>query len=243
MDTEWFAEWFDSPYYHILYKNRDEKEAKLFLDRLLDVLQPQPAARMLDLACGKGRYSIYLAEKGYNVTGVDLSVKSIEYARQFENDHLSFYTQDMREPFYINYFDFIFNFFTSFGYFEDDRDHYRTIANMAKGLRKGGTIVLDFLNKNWVEENLKTHREKIINDIQFKMTTEVKNGFIVKKIRFQHRGHNFRFREAVRALTLNDFEDMYKAAGLEIVQLFGDYQLQPFLPKESERLIMVVKKA
>ena len=242
MNTEWFAEWFDSPYYHILYKNRDEAEAKLFLDRLLVELQPKPNARMLDLACGKGRYSIYLAEKGYSVIGVDLSVKSIEHAREFENDHLSFYTQDMREPFYINYFDYIFNFFTSFGYFEDDRDHYRTIANMAKGLRKGGTVVLDFLNKSWVEKNLKARRQKTINGIQFKMTTKVKHGFIVKKIRFKHRGHTYRFQEEVRALMLKDFEQMFAAAGLEIVQLFGDYHLNPYVEKSSERLILLAKK-
>jgi hypothetical protein len=50
---EWFKNWFDSPYYHLLYSNRDAIEAQKFIDQLLDFLQPSANARMLDLACGR----------------------------------------------------------------------------------------------------------------------------------------------------------------------------------------------
>ena len=126
MEREWFEQWFDTKYYHILYKDRDHEEARRFIDTLIKYLSPVPNSRILDLACGKGRYSVFLADKGFEVTGIDLSVQSIEYARQFENDHLSFYTHDMRLPFRINYFDYVFNFFTSFGYFEEDKSHRET---------------------------------------------------------------------------------------------------------------------
>ncbi len=74
----WFKDWFNSPYYHQLYFNRDEKEAAAFIDKLINYLQPAPNASMLDVACGKGRHSIHLAEKGFDVTGIDLSEDSIK---------------------------------------------------------------------------------------------------------------------------------------------------------------------
>ena len=83
---EWFKEWFNSPYYHKLYFERDEKEAQQFIQRLLDLLSPQKEARMLDVACGRGRHSRFLASLGYDVTGIDISPDSIHYAQQFEAD-------------------------------------------------------------------------------------------------------------------------------------------------------------
>ena len=59
----WFESWFDSKYYHILYQNRDDNEAKYFIDNLLDAFHFKKGARLLDLACGKGRHSIYLNSK------------------------------------------------------------------------------------------------------------------------------------------------------------------------------------
>jgi cyclopropane fatty-acyl-phospholipid synthase-like methyltransferase len=90
MTKEWFSSWFDSPYYHILYKERDDKEAQLFMDQLSSYLQIQPEHHIMDLACGKGRHAIYLNQKGFEVTGVDLSPQSIAFAKIYENAHLHF---------------------------------------------------------------------------------------------------------------------------------------------------------
>ena len=86
-----------------------------------DHLQPGPVTAMLDVACGKGRHSRFLAEKGYDVTGIDLSEYSIGEALKYEAENLHFYRHDMRLPFWINYFDYAFNFFTSFGYFQQPK--------------------------------------------------------------------------------------------------------------------------
>src|SRR6187455_1959490 len=101
----WFESWFNSPWYHILYEHRDEQEAEEFLDALLDHLQPKPGSSMLDLGCGKGRHSIYLNQKGFNVTGIDLSPESIMHCRKWENETLSFFVHDMRHLFRTNDFD------------------------------------------------------------------------------------------------------------------------------------------
>src|SRR5688572_19479368 len=103
MTATWFKDWFNSPYYHQLYFQRDDAEAAAFIDKLIDHLQPSPRSMMLDVACGKGRHSIQLASKGYFVTGIDLSEDSIIEAKKFETDNLEFFVHDMRLPFRINY--------------------------------------------------------------------------------------------------------------------------------------------
>ena len=108
----WYASWFDTPYYHILYQERDDKEAELFMDALTSFLKLSKKAEILDLACGKGRHAKYLNELGYDVTGIDLSPSSIEFAKTLENKRLHFAVHDMCLP-YPKKFDAIFNLFTS----------------------------------------------------------------------------------------------------------------------------------
>src|SRR6478736_3856513 len=76
-NQNWFASWFDTPYYHILYKDRDEEEAEFFMDNLVHYLNLPEEAKILDLACGKGRHAFHLIQLGFDVTGADLSVNSI----------------------------------------------------------------------------------------------------------------------------------------------------------------------
>lgn len=238
--TEWFQDWFNSPYYHLLYKNRDETEAKRFIDRLLDEIKPAAKAKILDLACGKGRYSRYLAEKGFYVTGLDIAKDSIEFAQQFENEYLSFFQHDMRLPFRINYFDYIFNFFTSFGYFETEHDHLKTVVNIARGLRPEGKFVLDFFNSKKVIAHLRSNEVKQVDEVNFHIQRSVdEQGYILKNIQFEDGGRFYDFTERVRAFTLEDFQRLFSRAGLRITRTFGDYHLYEFDEANSDRLILV----
>lgn len=239
-NPEWFKDWFNSPYYHLLYKDRDDVEAKKFIDRLLEELQPARDATILDLACGKGRYSRYLASKHYFVTGLDIAEESIRFAQKFENQHLTFFQHDMRHPYRINYFDYIFNFFTSFGYFETEKDHLKTIANIAKGLRPNGKFVLDFFNSKKVIRSLRHEEVKQVGGVTFIITRSVdEQGYILKNIQFEDKGEHYDFTERVRAFTLFDFEKLFAKAGLKISKTFGSYQLELFDEQTSDRLILV----
>ena len=95
----WYKEWFNSPFYHKLYFERDEKEAESFIRKLINQLHPAPGSRMLDVACGRGRHSKILSSMGFQVTGIDISPDSIAAAKRYENDQLEFYIHDMRLPF------------------------------------------------------------------------------------------------------------------------------------------------
>lgn len=241
-EKDWFKEWFDTPYYHRLYKDRDLKEAEYFINNLIKFLNPEENSFVLDLACGKGRHSLYLNKKGLNVTGIDLSEESIRYASQFENDTLSFFIHDMRRLFRINYFDYIFNLFTSFGYFEKENDNAEVVESAAKGLKKDGSLIIDFMNTTKVLNELKKEEVKSSGEIDFKISRSVENGFIVKDIRFSDSGKDFHFREKVKILGLPEFERYFSMANLRIQHIFGNYSLDEFNENQSERLILIAKK-
>jgi SAM-dependent methyltransferase len=241
-NANWFKTWFDSPYYHILYKHRDCGEAGIFIHNLLTFFDPPASSRFLDLACGKGRHSIFLNKKGFDVTGVDLSAESINHASGSENERLHFYVHDMRKLFRTNYFDYVLNLFTSFGYFENERDNFSTVACASKALKKNGIIVMDYFNSKKVITDLKPEEIIEVDGIVFSIRKKLENNFIVKQISFSHRQKDYAFEERVKALSLQDFQEYFSAAHLNIIHLWGNYKLDEFDINNSERLIIVGKK-
>ena len=161
--NEWYKNWFNSPFYHKLYFERDENEAKNFIKKLVDRFNPPAGSRMLDIACGKGRHSKILASYGFDVTGFDISVDSIQEANCFASEQLHFFVHDMRLPFWVNYYDFAFNFFTSFGYFLTRREHDDAIRTIAASIKKGGTVLFDYLNVHYAEEHFIHNEVKMID--------------------------------------------------------------------------------
>ena len=238
--SKWFASWFDTPFYHILYKDRDDTEAQQFMDTLTNYLNLPEDGKILDLACGRGRHAIYLNSLGYDVTGADLSESSIAYAKAFENDTLHFEVHDMCKPF-NKPFDAVFNLFTSFGYFEKNEDNLNTIKAIKSDLNESGFGVIDFMNSEFVINNLVPEEVKTVDGIDFNLKRSVENGYIIKDISFTDDGKDYKFQERVRAFTLADFEALFEQADVYLLDVFGDYKLRKFNAKTSERLVMIFK--
>lgn len=236
--TDWFTDWFNTPYYHILYKNRNDVDAELFMRNITQFIQLPKNSHILDMPCGKGRHSIYLNSLGYKVTGADLSLNSIEQIKKFENDSLSFEVKDMRNPLPKSY-NAIFNLFTSFGYFENDKDDVLVLKNIKNALKENGIFVLDFLNVVTVKKHLVKKETKIVDGIQFNIQREIKNEFIIKNISFEDHNIQHSYVEKVKYIDLEKFENYFSSAGLKINHIFGNYQLDEFNPNTSDRLIIV----
>ncbi|MBK21249.1 MAG: SAM-dependent methyltransferase [Flavobacteriales bacterium] len=241
MSREWFESWFNTKYYHILYKNRDYSEAEKFISKLIDFLGPEPDAKFVDIACGKGRHSIFINKLGYDVVGYDLSEESILEANKSAKNDLKFYTHDMRQIFRTNYFDFALNLFTSFGYFKNKRDELNAIKASAKNLKKNGILVIDFLNRDKVIKNLVVKETKTVGGINFKISKEIKNNKIIKSINFSDDGNQYSFQECVKLLSLTDFKSHLRQVNLKITHTFGSYNLDEF-KNTSDRLIIIAKK-
>ena len=238
----WFANWFDSPYYHLLYKNRDDKEAQSFIDNLICRLKIPKKSMILDIACGKGRHSIYFNKRGMKVEGIDLSHNSINIAKKEENTTLNFSVYDMRKVFKKDTFDIIVNLFTSFGYFKKNEDEQKAITAMALSLKQEGTLIIDFMNTKKVIKNLVESERKEVDGVTFNIKRSIRNNYIIKDIIFSDNGNNYQFQEKVKALTLDDFSKLISHAGLKIIDIFGDYRLKDFNALTSERLIIICKK-
>lgn len=238
----WFATWFNSHYYHILYKNRDHSEAERFVQNLISHLDLPKSSRILDLACGKGRHSQQFHKAGFDVVGVDLASESIEEAKKLEQEGLEFFVHDMRDLYWHKHFDLVVNLFTSFGYFHNEEDDNRTIKSISDSLVTDGIFVLDFLNAVKVEQNLVASEEKEIDGVLFNLKRSVENNTIIKRIKVKDGNDEFDFEEQVDALKLSQFKRYFDANGVDVVATFGDYDLNAFNESTSDRLILIGKK-
>ena len=238
----WFAHWFDSPYYHTLYKNRDEKEAQAFIDNLVQHLQITKGSKLIDIACGKGRHATYFNSLGLDVVGVDLSPNSIASATKNANATLQFSVHDMREVYQENSFDVVTNLFTSFGYFEENTDEQKAINAMASNLKTGGFLIIDFMNVKKVIANLVLKEQKTIDGITFDISRKIEAGHIIKDIQITDGAIKQHFQEKVKAITLANYSEFITTAGLKIIDIFGNYMLEGFDSIISDRLILICKK-
>jgi SAM-dependent methyltransferase len=239
---EWFEEWFNTPFYHILYKNRNLDEAQLFVQNLVRYLQLAPSQHVLDLACGKGRHSIYLNQLGMRVTGADLSANSIAEAKKFENDRLDFLVHDMRFPIAERHFDVVVNLFTSFGYFDQQADNEQVLKSIHQMLVPNGKLVIDFFNLHSVLKNMKAFEIKTIDGIEFNISKRFDGNHIYKQIDFVDAGKNYSFTERVQGMDVDQFNHLLKQAGFEVQAVFGDFQLRPFDQEHSDRVILIAQK-
>jgi SAM-dependent methyltransferase len=237
---DWFTDWFNTSYYHVLYKERNDEEAQLFMKNITAFLALPKTTHILDLPCGKGRHSVFLNSLGYKVTGGDLAENSIKTAQKFENNSLNFKVHDMRQPI-NNQYDAIFNLFTSFGYFEEDKEDLLILQNIKNGLKKEGYFVFDFLNAAFVKATLVAKETKTVEDITFHITREITNGFIIKNISFFADGKNHAYTERVKYLDAEKMKVYFEKVGFKITNIFGDYNLTNFDAQTSNRLILVAK--
>lgn len=242
MSNEWFENWFNSPYYHVLYAHRDENEAEYFLSRLIQELQIPLRSKVLDLCCGKGRHAIFLNKQGLQVTGTDLSENNIREASLFKNETLDFKRADMRDVLKGKNFNYVFNLFTSFGYFDTDAENEKVIRSVYEMLETGGFFILDFLNTTKLRDDLRAEETKKVDGIVFHITRFSCDQFIGKNIRFEADGKVHEYSEKVRSFDCHTLVKMLEQNKFEIFRTFGSYSLSPFDEKTSDRLILIAVK-
>lgn len=120
------------------------------VDNVIGLLDREPGAYILDLACGPGRHTLELARRGYRVTGVDRTTAYLQRAREQaaeENLDVEFMQADMRAFRQPETFDAAVNLFTSFGYFEDPVDDLQVAQNLHASLKPGGRLLMEMMGK------------------------------------------------------------------------------------------------
>ena len=242
----WFETWFNTPYYHILYKDRNFEEAEKFISLLINELDLPEHSKIVDLACGKGRHSVFLNKMGFQVLGLDLSEESIAQNKKFESPSLEFQVHDMRDEIFPEFskvkVEAVFNLFTSFGYFESEIEDRKVFQSVTNVLNNHGYFVLDFLNEKWVKNTLAPDAVITKEEIDFHITKRIENQHIIKDINFTHGQQDFHFFEKVKLHTLDEIGSYAAQFGLERVKIYGDYHLGIFDLETSPRCINVFRK-
>ncbi len=237
----WFESWFDTDYYHQLYNNRDESEATVFIDNLIKDLSLNPNSEILDLACGKGRHALTMSHYFREVTGIDLSENSINTAKKLSGKNLNFFTGDMRKFNLNKNFNYIFNLFTSFGYFENFEENSLVLDNCNKHLKKNGLLFIDYLNPEKVIKNLVQKEFKTIENTNYTILKRIEDNFVIKDIYIDNDEKKLHFFEKVQLISLDKFNKILKKSNFTLIKTFGNYNLEDY-GMNSDRLIIVAKK-
>tara|TARA_X000000950_G_scaffold56887_3_gene68454 strand:+ start:4399 stop:5136 length:738 start_codon:yes stop_codon:yes gene_type:complete len=241
-NNEWFVSWFDSKYYHILYSDRTDYEAHNFIYQLKNHLSLDSKEKVLDLGCGRGRHSKTLSEFFKTLDGIDISKENIDFATSNKSKNQNFYLSDMRNFKMSNSYGYIFNLFTSFGYFDDLSDNVKVLENCNHHLKKNGLLIIDFLNAKKIKKTIKNIQEiKTISNIIFEIDKYILNNYIFKKIKIIDGDSVLNFVEKVQLFELDDFIKMLEKTGFTEISAFGDYKMNPYR-SNSNRLILCAKK-
>jgi len=242
--STWYESWFESPWYMRLYRHRTEEEAREAIDLVRHVARVPKGAHVLDLACGYGRHALALAEAGYDVVGLDYSKYLIARAQEiFPHERVEYVVGDMRGPYPRAPYDAIVNFFTSFGYFDDDAENARVFTAVHDALVPGGRFVMDFLNAEHVRATLVEEDMSIVDGATVIQERVIDEPFVKKTITISNPCcYELEFEESVWLYSANDLRRMATAAGLVVDHIIGDYNASPFHPESSPRCILIAHR-
>jgi SAM-dependent methyltransferase len=237
-NDEWFAEWFGEEYL-TLYGHRDDDEAREAVDLVVAHAGVGPGEPVLDLACGAGRHVARLREAGLRAFGLDLSAVLLRVTRA---QGLPCVRADMRAlPFAPGSLGMVTSFFTSFGYFDDPDDDGRVLAEVARVLRPGGVLAVDYLNADAVRADLRPRTEEDAAGRRVVQTRTLADGGTVVEKRIEiHEGEGAprTFLERVRLYDADELRALLAAHGIETVRTFGDYSGGPPSPA-APRVILI----
>lgn len=235
----WYREWFGEEYLE-LYSHRDRAEAERQADFVERHLRERTPDAVLDLACGAGRHTDVLRDRGYRVLGIDLSLTLLA-----QRPDLPRVAGDMRDlPFVAAGFDWVLNFFTSFGYFETERENFRVLEEVVRIMAPGGRFLIDLMNPEPVIRNLEPRESFTVQgrDVRIERWYDPQAKRVNKRIKIKAPERPERtYLESVRAYRQEEVEMGLQWAGLQVAGIFGNFHGDSYT-RDSERLILVARK-
>jgi cyclopropane fatty-acyl-phospholipid synthase-like methyltransferase len=242
---EWWEKYFNDDYLKLCWHT--EQTAPSEVAGILRMLQIEPPAKILDLCCGFGRHSVVLANKGYDVTGLDLSERFLQKAREKADKsgvNLKLERRDMRDIQHFNEFDAVINLFTAFGFFNSESEDLKVLKGVAESLKSDGQFLIDTVNRDNIIHSLQPKRWNIDNGTV--ILEERFFDFFKSRLEIVHQlinnsGKKRRLESSFRLYTLTEMLDMFDRAGLVLIDVYGDFDGSLYLAN-SPRMILVARK-
>lgn len=243
IQQDWFAHSFDA-LYPIVYAHRTVEAAGPEAAAAVEWLGITRQDDLLDLCCGTGRHMVHLRPRAGTATGLDYSADLLALATQSLGTGARLVRADMRALPFVEAFDVVVNFFTSFGYFFTREENLSVARGVAQALRRGGRFFIDYVNGRHVEQHLQPHtvRESADYIITEERWIETAPRRVNKRMRVTRDGVTVRRQEeSVRLYTPEEFVQLLDEAGLEVKQLMGGYDGSP-LDDSQPRMIAVGRR-
>ncbi len=246
--TEWWSDVFDRQSFLDLYRRSDLERASSQVDALQVLLEVRPPARVLDVCCGYGRHSVELARRGFEVAGVDISEMQVGAAcRHARESGLApaFAVGDARALPLAGPFDAAINMFLSFGYFATDDESQAMLEGVARVLRRGGRLLIDFWNREYEIRNFQPtvvdrRDDEIIEIEDWKFDPIAGRLSWLNTVVFPD-GRREAWTQSIRAFTAAEVRAMLERAGFALLALYGSLQGDPYT-MDSEAAVFVAEK-
>lgn len=247
-EQPWYVEFFGEDYLRmyapVLTPERTEEEVAFIVERL----GLPPGSKVLDLCCGHGRHSIPLAQRGYQVTGLDLSEVFLEKARADAEQagvQVRWVHSDMRQVPFEAEFDAVINIFTAFGYLESDHEDQKVLRQVCKALKPGGLFLIETINRESIMRRLmpydiSRHEDGllVLNERYFDLLT---SRMAVRVTMIERDGARREYGHALRFYTLTELAHMLEVAGLRLEDYYGGLDGST-LTLDSRGLVVLSRK-
>ena len=226
---DWFQKAFGSRYLEV-YRHRDEDEAAKAID-LIEHVAGKGGKLVLDLACGQGRYSRLLAERGHQVAALDLSMPLLEKGRVLSDEtypdggNVWYVRADMRNLPLRGVCELAINMFTSFGYFKADSENEQVLRQISSALVQGGRWIIDYLNRPQVIATLVPHDTSSRGGLKITQDRRLDDDSrrVVKDVTIEGPEGKQQWTESVRMYSRGELETMLASVGLSVDNVYGDY--------------------
>ena len=244
----WWQSYFDEDFFALYSPLLPAEETRQEVETVVELLQLERGARVLDLGCGWGRHAVELARLGCSVVALDQSPVLLERGRALAREagvEVEWVEGDMREIGREGEFDAVLSLFSSLGYSGGDEDDVRVLHAARNALRDGGSFLMEsmhrdqvargYLESDWWEG---TDGRPVWVEREFDPVAGVSREWL----RWLAGGAVREKYHEIRIRTATEWARLLDAAGLEPLAWYGGWELSPFSLR-SDQLIVVAEPA